>query len=284
MSSGGTYQANRADEFEFVIPEKVYKKVMYMVDRAGKDEISGFGTVRFNEETGVFTAVDAYLLKQTVSGGSTEMEAAAIARELFLRKEEPGALKWHWHSHVQMGVFWSGTDMNLIRQLGGRGWLLATVFNQHRAYRTAFFQPVELMGRRHDMFVDEIPTRIFDTYAPHLAAKYEKEFEASVKKSKWVSLPKWKGTQSADEVVELRDEDWSEYGFAKGETNKGIYNPFRDSSLKSREEHEFALKEMDDDEIAMLRRRDPDFGRRFHKHTSDGKALRSGTKKEEVLQ
>ncbi len=176
------------DEFRFVIPEAVHRKVMYWIDKASPNEVSGFGSLDFDEATSTFTVREAILLKQEVSGGSTELDENAINKAMFLMKDEPNALKWHWHSHPTFGTFWSGTDMNLIRQLGQRGWIVATVLNCKRESRTAFLTSVEVMGRPHDIFVDEIPFAVKSIPDKASQAVYDKEFDANVKVKKWAAL------------------------------------------------------------------------------------------------
>jgi len=66
-----------------------------------------------------------------------------------------GDLKLWWHSHVNMDVFWSGTDMDTIKQLGNGGWFLNSVFNLKEEIKTciSMTDPMKL-------FIDDIPTYI----------------------------------------------------------------------------------------------------------------------------
>lgn len=145
-----------------VIDEDVYRKVMFWVDRARSQEVSGLGNVVVDEKNGVMRVVSAMLLPQKNQATHTEIDADAVAKAMFQNKDSPGELKWWWHSHVQMGVFWSGTDTTTIREWGDNGWVLATVFNQKREIRSAFYSKD---GQRTPLgstalFLDEIKTEI----------------------------------------------------------------------------------------------------------------------------
>ena len=55
-----------------------------------------------------------------------------------------------------MSCFWSGTDTETIRQLGDKGWCLATVFNKKEDSRSAYYQ-------KGDDFIPEIFMDDMDT-------------------------------------------------------------------------------------------------------------------------
>lgn len=65
-----------------VIDDLVYRQVMYHVDRAGNDEVSGFGSVVIDKEAGVFRVVSAMVLKQKNSSAATELDAQAMANAM----------------------------------------------------------------------------------------------------------------------------------------------------------------------------------------------------------
>jgi hypothetical protein len=73
-----------------------------------------------------------------------------------------------------MGVFWSGTDVGTIKQLGMGGWFTATVFNKRKEMKSAFVQssPVRLV-------VSDVTTAI---EAPVEAThpEWDKEYEDNV--------------------------------------------------------------------------------------------------------
>ncbi len=119
-----------------ILPE-VYDKIMWWVHRSPQ-EISGFGKVQFID--GVATVTSAYLITQENSSADTEIDAQALSKLMYEKREEEGHMNFWWHSHVNMNVFWSATDYAAIRQIGKQGWVLAIVFNKKEEYRAAIYQ------------------------------------------------------------------------------------------------------------------------------------------------
>lgn len=174
-----TEASNKELDFglKIVIDNMVYQKVMYWVHKSS-DEVSGLGNVIYEPETNTIRVIDAIMLPQTNTGGSTDIDADAVAKAMFLmhKNKVPGQLKWWWHSHVNMGVFWSGTDVATIKQLGGGGWFSATVFNKRAEMLSAFCQkdPVRLMAPKIETFIAH-PANT------ELIAKWDEEYTKNVK-------------------------------------------------------------------------------------------------------
>ncbi len=74
-------------------------------------EISGFGrVVPFGND---FLVNEIFLLPQKVSPVETiidELDVACFISELIEKGEDPYFIRLWWHSHVNMGLFWSQTD------------------------------------------------------------------------------------------------------------------------------------------------------------------------------
>lgn len=275
-----------AHEFELRIPKLIFEKVMYWIDKASPNEVSGFGNLSFNEETREFTVTDAFLLEQKVSGGSAEIDEKSLNKTMFEQRNAEGALKWHWHSHPTFNVFWSGTDDALIKQLGRPGWIVASVFNCKRESRTAFLTSVDLMGKPHDIFIDDFPTKIISQPNAQLQMAYDREFDKNVKTSwsynggdyksnyfrpnydeaPWASKKNEKKSR-ADEhdytnTIDIRKKSvekipitvWSKFGYADQDYDF-IYNPCYDTALKGDHEIQLMIEEMKPNEIDFLRPR-----------------------------
>lgn len=154
-----------------VIDEMVYQKIMHWVNKS-QYEVSGLGKVVV--ENGVVRVVSAHLLPQKNSHTTTDIEGADVGKLMFLTKDEPGELRFWWHSHVNMQVFWSGTDMATINELGANGWFVHTVFNKRQETRTAIS-----MGDPFPAIIDNIQLyREIDT--SELALNWDKEYEDKV--------------------------------------------------------------------------------------------------------
>lgn len=192
--SGTTNYAAKAKEevatkFKLIIPRHVMDKINWWMRKTNK-EVSGFGSLDFIPETNTFVVKDAILLKQKVAAASAEIDPNAMAKAMFRMKDDPNGLKWHWHSHVNMGVFWSGDDMDIIRSLGQRSWILATVFNYANEKKTAYLTQVPLPNpagepKAHDIFVDNIDTEVINYVPKEQYEAWDKEYDEHVTEERY---------------------------------------------------------------------------------------------------
>lgn len=159
---------------EVRIQDMVYKKVMHWVHKC-PEEISGMGVVQVID--GHPTVTEAFLFKQQNTGASTELDGGEIADMLYdmHAAKIQGDLRWWWHSHVNMSVFWSGTDKDTINQLGSNGWISATVFNKRNEVKSAILtsQPLKI-------FLDNVPTVIQSALPAEITAAWDKSYEEKV--------------------------------------------------------------------------------------------------------
>ncbi len=161
------------------VDEAVWTKVMHWIDKSPV-EVSGLGKVVFDEKTGIFRVIDAFLVQQENSGGDTEMKDTAVAKLMYETHKQPGRLCWWWHSHVNMNAFWSNTDTDTIKKLGGGGWVVATVLNKKREYRSAYMQAAP-----NRMFIDNLPTYIgARQIAEDLIRAWDNEYDSNVTEKK----------------------------------------------------------------------------------------------------
>lgn len=165
-------------QYKIIISDEVYQKVMYWVRKA-KFEVSGFGKVIRKDAT-TFEVVEAYLTKQEGKPTETDLDAAALGKLMYQTKDEPGELKWWWHSHVDMNVFWSATDKQTIRDLGSNGWIIATVFNTHCDTRSALCYKVESEFGISNNFIDEIDFEVEDLLDPEKCKAWDKIYDENV--------------------------------------------------------------------------------------------------------
>lgn len=162
MSGKKTSTVTAADlNLEVIYDELAYNKIMHWCKKAAPQEISGLGNVTYDKEAGVMRVTDVWLLEQENGAATTDINDEAVGKlmykhhQLAREGEIEGDLKLWWHSHVNMGVFWSGTDMDTIKQLGDGGWFLNSVFNLKEEIKTcvSMTDPMKL-------FIDDIPTYI----------------------------------------------------------------------------------------------------------------------------
>lgn len=163
------------------IPSDIYNKIMFWVDKSDY-EVSWWGLLDYDKNHNHFIVKEVFLLKQKVGKASTEIDPNAMARLMYQVRESPYKLRWWGHSHVKMGVFWSGTDMDTIKEFSKDGWLLSSVFNQKREVRTSL-----MLQSPMSIFIDEIETAII---APEALPEWEQEFEEKVEVHKYTQVSK----------------------------------------------------------------------------------------------
>lgn len=272
-------------KFRLIIPRNVMDKISWWMHKTNQ-EVSGFGSLDWNAEKNAFVVKDAILLKQKVTGASAEIDPNAMAKAMFRMKDDPNGLKWHWHSHVNMGVFWSGDDREIIRSLGQRGWILATVFNYRDERKTAYFTQVSLprpdgAPEPHDIMFDDIETSVVNYVSPELYEAWDREYAEHVTEhtyeAKTTHLPhhrdlKEEGTdptRPSENVSYIYDYDTYGYGRAPGWKNGRIYNPVFDDELKTDEKRFKMIEDLDQDEIDFLDKYSPAFHILLTKYFSD---------------
>lgn len=139
-----------------VIGREAYDKIMHYVNKTNF-EVSGFGNVEVID--GVPTVTDIILLKQENHATETEIDGASFAKAIYdhYTLGTKGELKFWWHSHVNMGCFWSGTDMATIKSLTKDGWYIHGVFNKKGEYKLAYTNndPFPIMLDDLDLEIDE---------------------------------------------------------------------------------------------------------------------------------
>jgi len=149
------------------IPHSVYKEIMFYVNESDV-EISGLGTCSFDKPTGLFKVHKIVLCEQENGPATTDLDAKSITKAMHELRLEPHDLKFWWHSHVNMPVFWSGTDKATMAELGEHGWFLSTVFNKKAELKTCVTFPTEF-GLYE---VDAIDTTITDMPQPQEPPEY----------------------------------------------------------------------------------------------------------------
>lgn len=164
---------------KLVIDNEVYRKVMHWVNKS-QFEVSGLGTI-IKEKDGTLRVNSVMLLPQKNQATHTEIEPNAVCKAMYELRDAEGELRWWWHSHVQMGCFWSKTDMDTIKEWGDNGWVAATVFNQKREYRSAIHIGNSDVG---EIFLDQVETA-FGAFVEPMSAVWDAEYDKNVTNTTW---------------------------------------------------------------------------------------------------
>ena len=101
---------------KIILPYKVKEKMRLYVESLD-NEISGFGKIKFKDDNIIIE--DIKIFKQKVTSGSSELEGESIAEFITEMVKKGESLEnWNlwWHSHNDMGVFWSGTDTGTMEE------------------------------------------------------------------------------------------------------------------------------------------------------------------------
>jgi len=163
-------------------------KINYWV-QVSTVEISGLGKCKYDANKHAYVVSDAWLLEQENGPTTTDIEATAAAKLLYETRETEGDLNFWWHSHVNMGVYWSGTDTDTIKEFGDNGYCLATVFNKKNEMRSAFYQGAN--GFLPAVFLDKLETDTFYSIDEAVLIECQSEFELKCR-TKTYKQPKFK--------------------------------------------------------------------------------------------
>jgi hypothetical protein len=102
---------------------------------------------------------DIFLLKQTCGPAETTIDATALGELIHsLPPEDFDRIRFWGHSHVNMEVYWSGTDYAAMKQLRGGGTNIYTVFNKKNQHRTC----LDYVQGPHDYRIDDIRDVSYD--------------------------------------------------------------------------------------------------------------------------
>jgi len=165
---------SKTDNFRLFLLPEVEERIRHYVALAS-GEVSGLGLVE--EVDGGFLVTDVFLPRQECTPGGTELDQDWVAALLVTLEEEgrdSGGLKFWWHSHAGMGVFWSQTDEQCIAGLANDNYYISLVTNKAGDVlaRLDIFNPLRVT-------LDEVPV-VVRGRDDGLMARCRKEFEERV--------------------------------------------------------------------------------------------------------
>ena len=144
-----------------ILSQLAHLKMKYYINSVDT-EISGIGLVQKLANNDLYVS-DLFIYKQVVTGAHTKLDQREVAKFIDEKLQIPDFpvenLKLWWHSHVDMGCFWSGTDDETIDGLdiesSEENWWLSIVTTRDgkRRARVDTYQPFR-------MTVDEIPVEV----------------------------------------------------------------------------------------------------------------------------
>lgn len=154
-----------------------------------RGEVSGLGAVEeIRNDRGIITGFiidEIYLLKQQSGSADTILDDEAVGQFLFEMAKSGGdtsKIKLWWHSHGDLGVFWSTTDEANIQRLANSSYMISIVGNKDRKSLTRIdlYQPFHVT-------LQDICTELYYPSEPELEVFCKKEFVAKVIEHQFIS-------------------------------------------------------------------------------------------------
>jgi len=116
-----------------------------------KDEIGGMAIVKPVSGEDEYLISHPTILKQETSGGNCVLDKEALAEyyvDMALKHGNDVQFMW-WHSHGNMGAFWSGTDTKTMDEYASGMWSVFLVVNIKEEYKFRV-----MVWKPQHMFVD----------------------------------------------------------------------------------------------------------------------------------
>jgi hypothetical protein len=133
-------------KWKVFIGRRIFEELLYYSRLSAPNEIQFVAEVE--KVDNVFRFTKLYLLKQRVSPASADFDLQALA-DFLVHHPHPENLHGWCHSHVQMGVFWSGIDAGTIHDLTGTaGWLVSVVLTTNGALKARLDVSVKSAQKR----------------------------------------------------------------------------------------------------------------------------------------
>lgn len=168
-------------------------------------EISGLGKVRVIDED--FVVSDVAIFDQAVSGAHSTIETKALAQFQADRVRNGESMKewtlW-WHSHADMGVFFSKTDTDTIEGSSEFPWLVSLVVNkkQQSEARIDVFSPVHMYMELKVEIIEVANEEIKKLCQKDIDDKVQKpQYSMGFQSGSWKGWPKHGGKRKLETEV-----------------------------------------------------------------------------------
>ena len=129
-------------------------------------EVGGLGYIQFDQKENDIFVKELYLLDQEVHASECTLDKKSIqvlSQELLAanEKEKFSNMNFWWHSHKDMGAFFSGTDDSTMRDWDGK-YLVALVINRKGELKARLMSRIEvgLPFPQSDLLIKDIDVRI----------------------------------------------------------------------------------------------------------------------------
>jgi proteasome lid subunit RPN8/RPN11 len=214
-----------------VLPLKAYQKIMAYAT-ACDVEISGFADLEMNKETMELIVKDVFLLEQECNGAATHLSEEDIAKfnVAMIKKGYSQLPQLWWHSHVNMGVFFSGTDEDTLKELQNESMMVALVVNKRFEMKAKMYvhKTITMFDETFEeqLEIDPLPIRIqwaSETVPQAIINEVKEKVTENTGWTPWIKKDKKnKKNEKTSETDYLFDEIMGEYWSEKyTETKNG---------------------------------------------------------------
>ena len=221
---------------DFYISQKAWKRVLDYA-QASYDkfqaEVGGFLIATKDKDNDIILS-HPEILEQTVTSGTTEMDKAAIADYYVKSAMKHGndvRFVW-WHSHANMGAFWSGTDTSTMEDYSSGDWSAFLVVNIRGEYkfRICVWNPIEAHEDTELKVIDGKMRSVPKTIVKQVEELCSKP--AVVKRATYTGVAKGRQTSltMADYIDDYQNGSYG-YGYMKPGSSFGYKQGFTGTSL-----------------------------------------------------
>lgn len=213
-----------------------YTKFMYFIRKCDQ-EVGFMAKTIFNPEHMSYDILSVYVPKQEVSGATTDLDAQDVAMLESSTVAEKGHLNGWLHSHVNMGVFWSGTDSATIREIGEQGLCVAVVGNKKGEMRGAiYFKGMDNKAFADgfypmfpsEAFYDDVKIEVYDRVLSSQVNEWDKVLAENVKTKTYANYKR--GRWDTEQGKWIDDDD---YAMANHYHQSADHSKWRESQVNA---------------------------------------------------
>ena len=169
------------EDLKLLIPLRSYRKLLAYVDLVD-DEVSGFADVTFDKDKMAFVMGEVYLMEQEVSGARTDIEEKDVSdfnRQMIKKGIRQLPRIW-WHSHADMGAFWSSTDDDTLEKFKNNSFTIGLETNHDHEFICSI-----MLWKPFKLRINNVPVKVMFDYE-RIPQYLKDEVEKKVKKAgKW---------------------------------------------------------------------------------------------------
>jgi hypothetical protein len=197
------------------LPPDILSEIMFYVTSLDS-EVGGLGLLEIDKNNNICVE-EIYLLEQTVHGAKCELSSTGISNfyeELIAegRGDDISKINFWWHSHNDMGAFFSTTDDTTMKEWPGQYQVALVINNKGEMKGRLMSRVPALMIMDVDIMVDWLYVTQCDEWKKNIAEKVTKEV-----------IPTYQ-PRKVGEVVVYQGGEWIKYDSSGTQIGKPTKN------------------------------------------------------------